>query len=1306
MFFRKRGFARFITFLTIFALILSSYYFPTPSAAVTLNDLGEPIPEEETPVIVTLEVPDVETALTIRELGVDFDHGIHEHDGIWEVEVVVTPTEIEKLKSAGITVKEPVMLEQIWQQRITERNQALQKQMQIMQDEEFLQILRANHYTNQAASFLYVEAKSNKGTSASTILTAYWKENGTEKSATMSRKVDYGEYLYHYIELPITAIPESVTVVSNQGSTVTAQVTEWLGDERQEPDEHYVTEFVDHYMAPAEIYERMRQLANEFPELAEIIELPYKTNGYRRHAKATLGSFTNSAVVVTSKAWGHEGGNDIEVVFKNPEKANMPLEVYVEGNTITVQLATDASGNLISTASQVVQALNDKASDLISAATYRGNSGNGIVQPVSARLFDGLSAPEDEVPREPMTVIALRIGKHRDGSKTGVLGYAQEHAREWVTPLVVVETAERLLRNYATHEDTRKLVDNLDIFLIPVVNVDGANYSFYDYNMQRKNMVNYCPPTGNSDYAARNSWGVDLNRNHSVGSIFDGYVGASTSCTSETYAGPAENSEPEARNLVWIADEYENIKFAMNIHSHGGYFMWSPGAYDTNRVTLPRPTAGEEAYYWKASEHILSKIKEHRGTVIKPSRTGPIPDVLYSAAGNSADYLWYEKGIYAWNFEVGAELWNGSRWVSVGFQPAYSEGHEEAMEFANGLIGLFEVALEYSEDKLSPTSEAVPGSGKYAEPIEVSIETSEPATVYYTLDGSRPTFESSAIQLAGTREGAEKLKIDATTTIKFFAVDASGNVENNYDPLNPDDHSYNSATFTIGGDMSVPPGISDLEALIYRFVDEGEFQGSLIRQLQLYLDGMAQYEKRGEWKKLEDTMARFINLLDTAIVRGLLSERAYNQIIAYTNYLLGLWDYDFNVNYVMKHIKHLSVDIGPRVAGTEGEKKASEYLQKQFESLGYEVELQEFTIPDRLFGELKTSIGNIPMNIASGSSSTDADGITGKLIASGLGRAGEFPNEVEGNIALIARGELTFAEKVQNAINAGAAAVILYDNVDSLTPLNPSIGGNVSIPVVAIRKVDGEKLLGEMQKGDVIATISIQRIVSPKSYNVIAKKTPAGVPNPGIVYITAHYDSVANSPGANDNASGTSTMLELARILKNVPTSKEIRFIAFGAEELGLLGSYHYVGQLSQDEISRSIASFNLDMVGTAYEPASQLQVSPVDGSPLNVVWQSVKKSAEELGYPENLINLQAFGRSDHVPFHQVGIDSALFIWMVPGTQGLEPWYHTPEDKIDHISPERIQIVGDIIGNAVESLLNQTERPLERLAAGNFRAAS
>ena len=278
----------------------------------------------------------------------------------------------------------------------------------------------------------------------------------------------------------------------------------------------------------------------------------------------------------------------------------------------------------------------------------------------------------------------MRIGKQRDGSKVGVFLYCQQHAREWATPLTCLETAEQLLRNYAIDPNVRELVDNLDIFILPSSNPDGSHFSMHNFNMQRKNLTNHCvvggketdnplagdfwsprtqPDTGTPytaiDPAARNLWGVDLNRNNTAATLFDGFIGASHSCTSEIYTGPGEASEPEIQNEHWIADTFPNIKFSNNIHSFGGYFMWAPGAYQPNRGEgeADHANIGVEKYFFAAGDRILNRIKEVRNTAILPERTGPIADVLYSAAGNSADEHWYNRDVIAYSFETGADLY-------------------------------------------------------------------------------------------------------------------------------------------------------------------------------------------------------------------------------------------------------------------------------------------------------------------------------------------------------------------------------------------------------------------------------------------------------------------------------------------------------------------------------------------------------------------------------------------------------------------------------------------------------------------------
>ena len=148
-----------------------------------------------------------------------------------------------------------------------------------------------------------------------------------------------------------------------------------------------------------------------------------------------------------------------------------------------------------------------------------------------------------------------------------------------------------------------------------------------------------------------------MNRNNTFATLFDGYIGASNSCVNDTFAGPFEASEPEIRNELWVADTFKNIRFSNNIHSFGGYFMWAPGAYlpDRGEGQAVHANIGVEKYFFQAGDKILNRIKEVRNTAILPERTGPIADVLYSAAGNSADEHWYNRGVIAYSFETGAD---------------------------------------------------------------------------------------------------------------------------------------------------------------------------------------------------------------------------------------------------------------------------------------------------------------------------------------------------------------------------------------------------------------------------------------------------------------------------------------------------------------------------------------------------------------------------------------------------------------------------------------------------------------------------
>ncbi len=676
--------------------------------------------------LVSLQVANRAEAMALIGAGTDLPVRAMP-DGAYRVDAVVTGAQLARLQSRGARLVRIIQREGDGTARYQESVRAAKARTAAglapanralaagaaatAVSTDTVRFLQGYWWTSKGQTFVSANVATSASEDPDVQITVTWRTaDGRTGSFALQRYVDAGVYQHHFVFFPqpVPATPVSLTATSSLGGSAELAPRPWPGAQPPPTPTGYQQDFISAYMTPTDVKARIQRLARQYPSLVDVIDLPNKTQGYRRTASGYLGDPASAAVVVESAGFGDQGWNGVRVRTVKPSGPNHPLTARYANRVLTVTLATGRDRAVTSTTDQVAAFITSRLGAKFRAYVEDGSAGKTMPVTGPTALSDGLKAGP-ELSRAPWTVQALRIGAHRDGSRIGVLAYSQEHAREWATPLVTLEFAERLLANYATDPETRSLLEDVDVFVVPVTNPDGANYSFHDFNMQRKNLRNYC--TGAlRDPVHRDEWGVDINRNYAVGSLFDGYFGASLDCLNEVSSGPAELSEAESRNIIALAKAHPNLKYAMNVHSYGGAFMWPPGAYKLDgRTTLPRPSAEESAEFLQAAQQIVSSIAAYRGTVTWPAFTGPLADVLYSAAGNSADQLYYELGIYAWDFEIGSFLFNpaSQEWEGVGFQPPYAEAHAEAMEYASGLVQLVRIAQQHQKAR-----SAVAGAGR------------------------------------------------------------------------------------------------------------------------------------------------------------------------------------------------------------------------------------------------------------------------------------------------------------------------------------------------------------------------------------------------------------------------------------------------------------------------------------------------------------------------------------------------------------------------------------------------------------------
>jgi hypothetical protein len=298
-----------------------------------------------------------------------------------------------------------------------------------------------------------------------------------------------------------------------------------------------------------------------------------------------------------------------------------------------------------------------------------------------------------------------------------------------------------------------------------------------------------------------------------------------------------------------------------------------------------------------------------------------------------------------------------------------------------------------------------------------------------------------------------------------------------------------------------------------------------------------------------------------------------------------------------------------RNSGEPGYKASVDYVAKLMREAGYDVTIQpyKFTysayVGTPTWSEVSPTARSFVVGTdwnpgQSNGTATNAEiqpagGIVLPPTSSPSSASGCSPNDFNGftagRIALIQRGTCTFGVKVQNAEAAGASGVVIFNegNPGRTTVLNGSLVDANNTPFVpaipvAFTSFDiGQSLYNEYEAGSTpTMSLSIHMIIDPnrEDYNVIAESK--GGDKNHVVVVDAHLDAIYGS-GMLDNASGSATILNLAQKMKNVNPRNKLRFIWFGGEELGLLGSSYYVNNLSKTELSHIGYDLDADVTAT-----------------------------------------------------------------------------------------------------------------------------
>jgi aminopeptidase YwaD len=402
----------------------------------------------------------------------------------------------------------------------------------------------------------------------------------------------------------------------------------------------------------------------------------------------------------------------------------------------------------------------------------------------------------------------------------------------------------------------------------------------------------------------------------------------------------------------------------------------------------------------------------------------------------------------------------------------------------------------------------------------------------------------------------------------------------------------------------------------------------------------------------------------------------------------------------LRHVQELA-KIGYRFVGTQGDKKSIRYIEDQFRAFGLDVRETPFrtlSFEDekpvlKILSTGEEVEGIVPLF----SPSTSEQGIEAEVVLVGDGQEEDYKRvDAKGKVVVLTEETLGYSKFwlgtfTDRAARAGALGIIFIHPMPWPYRMTMEAGNSDQgkrfcdrrLPAICISAVGGLKLVRAFATGNCKVRMVTRTLIEERE-SVILSGLLRGTEFPEEkVGILAHRDN-AISPGANDNGSGTGTLLEIAHVLSQMKPRRSIEFISTTAEEDVTPGAWTYCQVHKADLVKNMKALLDMDMISVGgivkqVERGEWPDCEPI----LHPKWliEMVDKIAGDLGYGFGRM-IASWGVPEEGRFNEIGVPATVF-WAAD-----DPYYHSVHDTPDKINPNSLKAAGDTVAIVAWRLAN------------------